>query len=101
MAGENMRRGGGVFVFEGEVSGPPRESTNNTTGELSWYVEVQYWGDRASLRLALPEQRSLLVRGAWVRVEAPIRKIKEAQYPGPATVTHVNDKPVGGVAARS
>lgn len=100
MADSSVRRGGGMFVFEGEVASPPRESVNQTSGEVSWYVEVHYWGGKASLRLGAPEQRSLLVGGVWCRLEAPIREFQRNMYPGRATVTHVDGKPVSA-ASRS
>jgi len=90
---EAMKRGGGGFFFEGELAGPPKETKNKETGEVTTSIDVVYFGGTQYLKLADSSQGRRLQRGAWVRVEAPAKKFKENTYAGAATVTHIDGKP--------
>lgn len=97
---EMMKRGGGGFVFEGELASLPRESKpNKDTGEVSVYAEVLWFGGSVSLKMASPEQAKLLRAGMWVRFTAPAKKFQENTYAGPATLTHINEKAVDAKGA--
>lgn len=82
------RKGGGFFVFEGEVLRLFHKKLDD--GQTMAGVEVGFWGGRQYLRLADVKQASRLREGAWIRAEAGSRVFGERCYPGPATVTHVD-----------
>jgi hypothetical protein len=90
--------GGASFVFEGYARGF-KAKTDEKSGEIIASGNVAYMGGEAYIRLKFANQLDHVKRdGCFVRIECEVRKFKDQQYAGAGVVTHVDGKPVTGVA---